>query len=410
MTEIDYEEKFIDVHSEIDQDKYLLCHFHIEADNVRHAANVAAGESSVGTWTPIGTMKDRIERLAAKVVSIKGNEITIAYPIDMFVDNSIPQLLSDVAGNIFGMKEVHNLRLSGIDFPDDYVKTFKGPAFGMKGVRKLLGTDKSGRPHVGTIVKPKIGLNPKETAEVAYESYYGGCDLVKDDENLTNQRFCPFEDRIVNVLEALDRASEETGEKKAYAANVTGPRMLEQAQFVKDHGGNCVMLDIIAAGYYALQELRDADLGMFIHAHRAMHAAMTRSPVHGVSMGVLALLARLGGADQLHIGTVIGKMEGGKKEVLNNKEQLERPMGPHKPTFAVCSGGLHPGHVPDLVSIMGTDIVIQAGGGIHGHPDGTIEGARALRQSVDATMKNIPIKEYAKEHEQLAKALELWNK
>lgn len=410
VTEIDYEEKFIDVHSEIDESKYLLCHFYIEADNVRHAANVAAGESSVGTWTPISTMKDRIDRLAAKVVSIKGNNITIAYPIDMFVDNSIPQLLSDVTGNILGMKEVDNLRVNAIDLPDDYVKTFKGPAFGMKGVRKLLGTEKSGRPHVGTIVKPKIGLNPKETAKVAYESYYGGCDLVKDDENLTDQRFCPFEDRIVNVLEALDRAQEETGEKKAYAANVTGPKMLEQAQFVKDHGGNCVMLDIIAAGYYALQELRDADMGMFIHAHRAMHAAITRNPVHGVSMGVLALLARLGGADQLHIGTVIGKMEGGKKEVLNNKEQLERPLGPVVPTFAVCSGGLHPGHVPDLVSIMGTDIVIQAGGGIHGHPDGTVEGARALRQAVDATMKNIPLNEYAKEHEQLAKALELWNK
>jgi len=408
LTKVHYQDKFVDTEADIDPDNYLICHFYIEADDVRKAANIAAGESSVGTWTEISTMKKRIENLAARVFHIDGNNVKIAYPIDMFVDNSIPQLLSDVTGNILGMKEVDNLRLNKLDLPDEYIDTFKGPAFGMEGVRKLLGTDKSGRPHVGTIVKPKIGLNPEETGKVAYEAYYGGCDFVKDDENLTDQRFCPFEDRIIKVLDALDKASEETGEKKAYAPNVTGPDMIEKAQFVKDHGGTCAMIDIIAAGYYALQELRDADLGLFLHGHRAMHAAITRNPRHGVSMGVLALLSRLGGIDQLHIGTVIGKMEGDKEEVLFNKEQLERPMSKMKTVFAVCSGGLHPGHVDKLMGLMGNDIVIQAGGGIHGHPDGTIEGAKALRQAVDAKMKGIGAKEYSDQHIQLKKALDLW--
>jgi len=408
LTEVQYQEKFVDINANIDPNENIICHFYIEADDIRKAANVAAGESSVGTWTEISTMKKRIENLAAKVFYIDGNNIKIAYPIDMFVDNSIPQLLSDVSGNILGMKEVDNLRLNRIDLPDDYVDTFKGPAFGMKGIRKLLGTEKSGRPHVGTIVKPKIGLNPEETGQVAYEAYYGGCDFVKDDENLTDQRFCPFEERTIKVLEALDKASEETGEKKAYAPNVTGPNMIENAQFVKDHGGTCAMIDIIAAGYYALQELRDADFGLFLHGHRAMHAAITRNPLHGVSMGVLAILSRLGGVDQLHIGTAIGKMEGDREEVLFNKEQLERPLSKMTTTFAVCSGGLHPGHVDELMDIMGKNIVIQAGGGIHGHPDGTIEGARALRQAVDAKMKGVDPREYSKDHIQLRKALDLW--
>jgi ribulose-bisphosphate carboxylase large chain len=410
MTTIEYQDKFVDLDGSYDPEEYVMCHFHIEADDVRRAANIAAGESSVGTWTTIHTMKKRIEALAAKVTHLSGTSMVIAYPIDMFVSNSIPQVLSDVSGNILGMKEVHNLRLNRIDFPDAYVKTFKGPAFGMKGVRKLLGTAASGRPHVGTIVKPKIGLDPKETAAVAYDAYYGGCDFVKDDENLTDQRFCPFEDRVVHVLEALDRAQEETGEKKAYAANVTGPKMMEHAQFVKDHGGTCAMIDIIAAGYYALQELRDADLGLFLHGHRAMHAAITRNPVHGVSMGVLALLSRMGGVDQLHIGTVVGKMEGSQEEVLDNREQLRRPLAGMKEPFAVCSGGLHPGQVETLVGIIGKDLVIQAGGGIHGHPDGTVAGSTALRQAVDAAVEGIPAATYAETHEELAKALALWGR
>ncbi|MHC1604938.1 MAG: type III ribulose-bisphosphate carboxylase [Candidatus Methanofastidiosia archaeon] len=399
---------FIDLDSHIDPDENIICHFYVEANNIKKAANALAGESSIGTWTDITTMRKRIESLAARIFSISNNNIKIAYPLEMFVANSIPQLLSDVAGNIFGMKEIHNLRLNRIDFPKKYVDTFRGPAFGIEGVRKLLNTGKSRRPHVGTIVKPKIGLNPEETAKVAYDAFIGGCDFVKDDENLTDQKFCQFEERVIKVLEAMDKAEEETGEKKAYAPNVTGPRMIKKAEFVKEHGGNCAMIDIIAAGFYALQKLRDAEIGLFIHGHRAMHAALTRNPKHGISMGVLALLSRLGGADQLHIGTVVGKMEGGKKEVLDNKEQLERPLSKIKSTFAVCSGGLHPGHVPALLNILGKNIVIQAGGGIHGHPDGTTTGAMALRQAVDGAVRGIPLQKYANDYQELKKALDKW--
>jgi len=60
------------------------------------------------------------------------------------------------------------------------------------------------------------------------------------------------------------------------------------------------------------------------------------------------------------------------------------------------------------MQFMGKDVVIQAGGGVHGHPDGTISGARAMRQAVDATLKKIPLKKYAKTHEELRKALEKW--
>jgi len=57
---------------------------------------------------------------------------------------------------------------------------------------------------------------------------------------------------------------------------------------------------------------------------------------------------------------------------------------------------------------MGKDVVLQAGGGIHGHPFGTLAGAKAMRQAVDATLKKISLKEYAKTHVELEKALEKW--
>jgi ribulose-bisphosphate carboxylase large chain len=97
-----------------------------------------------------------------------------------------------------------------------------------------------------------------------------------------------------------------------------------------------------------------------------------------------------------------------KDEVLDNKNACTKPMFDTKPVFPVASGGLHPGLVPKLMEYFGNNVVIQAGGGIHGHPDGTINGAKALRQAVDATILGIQLKEFAKTRPELQKALEKW--
>jgi len=386
-----------------DPEQFIIASFHLESENVLKCAGFLAAESSVGTWTELTTMKNRIEKLKAVVFRKEGNFIQVAYPLELFEYGNIPLLLSDVAGNIFGLEYVSRLKLLDLDFPKDYISSFPGPLYGIEGVRSILKTGK--RPHVGTIIKPKMGLNPEETAGVAFDAYTGGCDFVKDDENLSDQKFCPFEERVVRVLEAADKAGEETGEKKMYAPNVTSPQFMERAQFVKDHGGACIMIDVLTAGFTAVQLLRST--GMVIHGHRAMHAAVTRDPRHGIEMVVFAKLARLAGVDQLHIGAAVGKMKGSKKEIQKIRDAITEDIG-LKRVFPVASGGLYPGVVPELLEFMGNDVIIQAGGGIHGHPDGTYCGAKAMRQAVDAGMKKISLTKYAEEHGELKKALEKW--
>ena len=86
----------------------------------------------------------------------------------------------------------------------------------------------------------------------------------------------------------------------------------------------------------------------------------------------------------------------------------KREMGGLKPVLPVASGGLHPRLVPALMETFGNDFVIQAGGGIHGHPEGTVAGAKAMRQAVDATLEGKTLEEYAKNHKELALALKQW--
>jgi len=388
----------------------IICKFYVEPEDasIKEIAGGVAAESSIGTWTELTTIKHYVKKLAAHVFSIKGNDVKIAYPIELFEEENMPNILSSIAGNVFGLKTLKNLRLNDIYFPPQLIKNFKGPKYGIEGIRKLLKVN--ARPLVGTIIKPKLGLKTTDHAEVAYEAWLGGCDIVKDDENLSNQRFNPFEDRVIKTLESRDKAEEETGERKVYMANVTAEtkKMLKRAEFVLNHGGEYIMVDILTCGFSALQTLCEEDFDLVIHAHRAGHAAFTKDPKHGISMQVIAKIARIIGVDQLHVGTGVGKMFETRKEVSENIEALKEEMNGLKRTFPVASGGLHPGLIPALIKFFGTDFIIQAGGGIHGHKEGTISGSKAMRQAVDATLKNIPLSEYAKTHKELENALQTW--
>lgn len=402
--------------------KDLICLFRIEPAlglNMRDASNVVALESSVGTWTDI-KQRDYVKRLKAKVFEIKGNYVKIAYPQELFEYDNAPNILSSIAGNILGMKAVKNIRLEDVKFPKSILKSFYGPKYGIEGIRKILKVKK--RPLVGTIIKPKLGLNTKHHAQSAYESWLGGCDLVKDDENLSSQKFNIFQERIARTLEKQMQAEEETGEKKAYLANVTAEtnEMIKRAQLVEDLGGKYIMIDILTSGWAALQTLREANFKIAIHAHRAMHAAFDRNPKQGISMMVIADFARIIGVDQIHIGTGIGKLEGDiqdikeiqeeieKHKVAETKKRLEQNWENIKSVLGVSSGGLCPNHVPFLIRNLGKDLAIQAGGGIHGHPDGTIAGAMAMRQAVDAVMNHQSLEEYSRFRKELRRALVFW--
>lgn len=388
----------------------LLCTFHVEPEGITltEAAGGVAAESSVGTWTELTTEMPYVKRLAAHVYDIEGNSIKIAYPIELFEPANMPNILSSVAGNVFGLKALKNLRLLDMKLPKLLTESFKGPAYGLTGIRELLKIPE--RPLVGTIIKPKLGLNTKDHSRVAYEAWLGGCDIVKDDENLSSQKFNPFDDRLTQTLEGRDKAQSETGERKVYMVNITGDTnlMLERAQKVVDQGGEYIMIDILTCGWAALQTLRDQNFKLVIHAHRAGHAAFTKNTRHGISMRPIAVVARIIGVDQLHVGTVVGKMSETKTEVLDNIDACKAELDGLKPVMPVASGGLYPQLVPALIDTFGNDVVIQAGGGVHGHPMGSIAGAKAMRQAVDAVLEDETLEEYAKKHSELYHALKQW--
>ncbi len=406
-------EGFVDLKYKPKEDD-LIATFTIEPAkgvSMKIAAGAVAGESSVGTWTELKTMRSHIDKIKGRCFEInRGGKIRVAYPSVLFEQGNMPQIWSSIAGNIFGMKVVKNIRLETVDWPPEIRDSFLGPKFGIKGVRDIFKV--YDRPITASVPKPKIGMTTKEHAEIAYEIWMGGFDLVKDDENLSSQSFNRFKDRVIETMKMRDKAEQETGERKSYLINITAEtkEMLARAKFVRDFGNEYVMADILTVGWAGLQTVRDDcdDLNLAIHGHRAFHAAFTRNKKHGASMKFVAETARLIGVDQLHIGTVIGKLESPKEEVFGLNKRLKENWGRIKDVLPTCSGGLHPGLLPPLIKWLSKDIAIQVGGGIHGHPNGTRAGAKAAMAAIQAGIENESLPEAAKRSRELAIAIKKW--
>jgi len=383
----------------------LIAKYHVETDlPIRKAAIAIAAEQSTGTWTEV---RGADNPLAARVIRAEGTDVEIGFPEELFEPGNIPQYLSVVAGNLFGLGALKKVRLQDVIFPESLVRAHKGPRFGIEDARRILGV--FDRPLVGTIVKPKVGLDPAATAAIAAAAVRGGLDLVKDDETLTDQAFCPLISRVEAVMSALDKVEKETGKRAFYAVNVTigADQILERAERAVDHGANMVMVDVLTAGYSALEVLsRHVDVP--VHVHRTMHGAFTRDKGHGISMVVISRLVRMAGGTNLHTGSYMGKMARETMENDQSRDALREEWHGLKRVFPVASGGIYPAKVSGNLDGYGIDCIVQAGGGVHGHPDGTTAGAKAMVQAVEAWLKQIPLQEYAKDRKELETALKFW--
>jgi len=376
------------------------------------AAAAIAGESSTATWTVVWT--DRLT--ACEVYRAKAYRIDpvpnypdqffayIAYDLDLFEEGSIPNLTASIIGNVFGFKAVRALRLEDMRIPVAYLKTFQGPATGIVVERERL--DKYGRPLLGATVKPKLGLSGRNYSRVVYEALRGGLDFTKDDENINSQPFMRWRERFLFGMEAVNRASAETGEVKGHYLNVTAAtmeEMYERAECAKELGSVIIMIDLVI-GYTAIQSMakwaRKND--MILHLHRAGNSTYARQKNHGINFRVICKWMRMAGVDHLHAGTVVGKLEGDPLAVKGFYDTLREPSlrtrlenglffdqdwASLRMVMPVASGGIHAGQMHQLLHYLGEDVVLQFGGGTIGHPQGIGAGATANRVAVEAMIQ-----------------------
>lgn len=435
-------------------ENYVLVQYKIELadfvdkDKFTEASASVAAESSTGTWTKVEEGPDsgmqKADAYKAIVYDLDGTNrmFKVAYKVDLFEADNMSGFLAGPAGNIGGMKMVKGVRIFDIRFPRKIVTSLPGPRFGIDGVRDLLEQDETQRkmPILGTVPKPKVGRTAQEQATLARRLWTAGdgsYDFIKDDENLTSLIFNTFEERAKLVHEVQKEIEAKGGKKKLYLCNVTHSNldmMIAHANWIKETGGRCMMIDVVTTGFAAIHTMRLKNPELIIHAHRAMHAFITRESGQGItgegqlsgfsiSMIVLAKIFRLLGVDSIHTGSPKAKMEdyGESEEItkilttaLTSPNPKFKTLGQNwfgvKKVWPVASGGLHPGVMDTVVAKLGKDCYIQMGGGVLGHPEGIERGVEAAIEARKAITEGLRVKEFAEKFpaSALAKAIELW--
>jgi len=397
---------------------------------VERAAEVIAGEQSSGTFVPVpGETEELKKRARAQVVAIdlresvpepslpgarpsrngpgryQRAEITIAFPLDN-VGPNLPTLLSTVAGNLFELSEVSGLKLIDLELPPIFAERYPGPQFGIEGTRKLSGV--SGRPLIGTIVKPSVGLTPEQTAAMVRSLGEGGIDFIKDDEVMANPPHSPLKERVHAVMKEVKALADKTGRKLMYAFNVSDDldAMFIHHDLVRDAGGTCIMVSLNSIGLAALSTLRKhAELP--IHGHRNGWGLISRHPLLGISFVAYQKLWRLAGADHLHVNGLRNKFWEPDDSVVASIRACLAPLFGGYFAMPVVSSGQWAGQAPDTFArAKTTDLIFLAGGGIMAHPGGPAAGLRSIQQAWEAAVTGLDLDAYAALHPELAVALE----
>ena len=395
------------------------------------AAASIAGEQSTGTFTKVpGETGELVARHGATVDSIEPlgfvaepsmpgaaaprdsrgyarGRVRVSFPTDN-VGPNLSAISAMVAGNLFELHLLSGLKLLDLRLPSELAGEFPGPQFGIPGTRRLAEVE--GRPIIGTIVKPSIGLSPRQTADLVRTLALAGIDFVKDDELMSNPPCSPLADRVRAVMAAVHEAAETTGRKVMVAFNISDrlDRMLAHHDTVRDAGGTCVMVSLNAVGLAGVEHLR-RHASLPIHAHRNGWGALSRHPALGFEFAAYQQFWRLAGVDQIHVNGLANKFCESDDSVVRSIEACLEPREPLRPLMPVVSSGQWGGQAPATYARTHTiDVMYVAGGGILAHPGGPPAGVAALRQAWEAAVAGVPLADYAREHEELRQSLEFY--
>src|SRR5690606_32562798 len=124
-------------------------------------------------------------------------EADIGFPIEA-VGTDLSALMTIAIGGTFSIKGLTGIRVIDMKLPDEFRGAQPGPQFGIDGSLRLTGV--KGRPIIGSIVKPALGLRPPESAAMVSELIDAGVDFIKDDEKLMSPVYSPLAERVNAIM------------------------------------------------------------------------------------------------------------------------------------------------------------------------------------------------------------------
>lgn len=369
-------------------------------------ARVAARVTAVRPLPPVSAASFAQE--AGSATNFNRADVDIEFPLDA-VGTDLSALMTIAIGGVFSIRGMTGIRIVDMQLPPEFAAAHPGPQFGVPGSLALTGV--KGRPIIGTIVKPALGLRPNETAEMVSELLEAGVDFIKDDEKLMSPAYSPLKERVAAVMPRILDHEQRTGKKVMYAFGISHAdpdEMMRNHDLVLAAGGNCAVVNIQSIGFGGMSFLRKRS-GLVLHAHRNGWDILTRHQGLGFEFSVWQQFWRLLGVDQFQINGIRVKYWEPDESFARSYQAVTKPMfSPDDVVLPVIGSGQWGGQAPDTIAVTGgsTDLLYLCGGGIVSHPGGPGAGVRAVRQAWEAAVAGIPLAVYAGDHPELAQSID----
>jgi ribulose-bisphosphate carboxylase large chain len=329
----------------------------------------------------------------------------VSWPVEN-VGCNLPTLVATLQGNLYELAQFSGLKLLDLEVPPSYANHYRGPRFGIDGTRRLTGVQ--GRPLIGTIIKPSVGLSPAQTAALVQTLAEAGIDFVKDDELMANPPHSPFDERVDAVMQVVRAHAQRTGKRVMYAFNVSDEldAMLRHYDKVVAAGGTAVMVSLNSVGLAGVKRLCDQG-ALAVHGHRNGWGMLNRHPLLGIAFPAYQKLWRLAGVDHLHVNGLGNKFWEPDDLVVQSIRACLQPLLGGYAVLPVISSGQWGGQAPETYRRTRTvDVLYLAGGGILAHPGGPAAGVKALHQAWAAAVAGLSLEEAAAMYPEFARSVE----
>ena len=394
------------------------------------AADVLAGEQSSGTFVAVpgesAELRERFRARVEKIVELQASdapalpgsrtkgqsprefhraEVSVSWPLEN-VGYNLPTLVSTLCGNLYELAEFSGLKLMDVDFPPSFAQVFTGPKFGIDGTRKLTAARE--RPIIGTIIKPSVGMPPRQTADLVRQLVAAGIDFIKDDELMADPPHSPFAARVDAVMRMINEHADRTGRRVMYAFNISDEidAMRRHYDKIVARGGTACMMSLNSVGLAGVKLICDRGQ-LAVHGHRNGWGMLNRHLWLGVDFRAYQKLWRLAGVDQIHVNGIANKFWEDDDSVVRSIQACLTPLLGGFSVLPVVSSGQTGLQAPETFRRTRTvDLLYMAGGGILAHPGGASAGVTAIRQAWEAAVAGVDLDAYARDHAELRQQIE----